>query len=685
MTRTGWGRHTTVATGVDSGDQVSVNAWNADLSTSGVLGFTKQAGSISANAITPTGSVIEVQATGTLNTLTPTDNNEFDLIYLIAASGATVTVTHDATGGAGKIRLLAGVNKTLSTTSPTILMCRTISGNKEWIEYGGGITNALDDIGDVTITSPVDTQVLTYSGGIWINEYPSIVGNYAKNTSGAPIAKGKAVYVTGYDVGTGYPEIALADNTSSTTMAALGITNQSISNNATGFVVRTGQISGLNTNGLTVNATLYVGTSGDLTTTKPTGTALIQNVGRVLRAHSSAGVIQTTSIGRTNDLPNIPNGQTWIGNASGVPTPTTLAASATTDATNADNITSGTLSASRLGVTAGTVSASKPVVVDASKNISGFNDVSIAGNLTVAGTTTTLDTQTLQVKDKNIDIGYVASPSSPSNTTADGGGISLLAGVDGNKTIVWDLANNNWTSSENWNIATGKTFKINNTTVLSNNTLGSGVTASSLTSVGTIGTGTWQGSIIGGTYGGTGVNNGSSTITLGGNLTTSGAFPLTLTTTASTNVTLPTSGTLVNSAVTSLSSLATVGTITSGTWNGTTIGPAYGGTGLTSFTTGDIIYANGSNTLTKLAAGTNGYVLTLASGVPTWAAAAGGGATIVHTFSNTTTTTYTGTATNFTTVGVGDRDIYIKKIDANNEGVFTKIWKNGAAVEVQIA
>jgi len=36
-------------------------------------------------------------------------------------------------------------------------------------------------------------------------------------------------------------------------------------------------------------------------------------------------------------------------------------------------------------------------------------------------------------------------------------------------------------------------------------------------------------------------------------------------------------------------------------------------------------------------------------------------------------------------VGVGDRDIYIKKIDANNEGVFTKIWKNGAAVEVQIA
>lgn len=50
--------------------------------------------------------------------------------------------------------------------------------------------------------------------------------------------------------------------------------------------------------------------------------------------------------------------------------------------------------------------------------------------------------------------------------------------------------------------------------------------------------------VITGTYGGTGVNNGSSTITLGGNLTTSGAFATTLTTSAATNVTLPTTGTL---------------------------------------------------------------------------------------------------------------------------------------------
>ena len=65
----------------------------------------------------------------------------------------------------------------------------------------------------------------------------------------------------------------------------------------------------------------------------------------------------------------------------------------------------------------------------------------------------------------------------------------------------------------------------------------------------TLGSGsTWNGNIITGVYGGTGVNNGSNTITLGGNLTTSGGNALTLTTTGTTNVTLPTSGTLLSDA-----------------------------------------------------------------------------------------------------------------------------------------
>lgn len=53
--------------------------------------------------------------------------------------------------------------------------------------------------------------------------------------------------------------------------------------------------------------------------------------------------------------------------------------------------------------------------------------------------------------------------------------------------------------------------------------------------------------------------------------------------------------------------------------------PTQGGTGLNSYTTGDILYASATNVLSKLAAGSNGDVLTLASGVPSWAAGGGGG------------------------------------------------------------
>ena len=80
---------------------------------------------------------------------------------------------------------------------------------------------------------------------------------------------------------------------------------------------------------------------------------------------------------------------------------------------------------------------------------------------------------------------------------------------------------------------------------LTGSSLNSTVTGSSLTSVGTITGGTWTGSVVAGNYGGTGVNNSGKTITLGGNLTTSGANPVTFTTSGSTSVSLPTSGTLM--------------------------------------------------------------------------------------------------------------------------------------------
>lgn len=70
------------------------------------------------------------------------------------------------------------------------------------------------------------------------------------------------------------------------------------------------------------------------------------------------------------------------------------------------------------------------------------------------------------------------------------------------------------------------------------------------------------------------------------------------------------------------SSLTEVGVLTVGTWHATAIDEARGGTNQTTYAAGDILYASAINTLSKLAAGTNGDVLTLAGGLPSWAAPA---------------------------------------------------------------
>ena len=209
-------------------------------------------------------------------------------------------------------------------------------------------------------------------------------------------------------------------------------------------------------------------------------------------------------------------------------------------------------------------------------------NIVVSGDLTVNGTTTIINSTDLSVDDKNIIIGDVATPS---NATADGGGITLKGTTD--KTITWDNLNANWTSSENWNIATGKTFKINNINVLSSTTLGSTVTGSSLTSVGTLTSGTWNASVIGATFGGTGI----SSYTVGDLLFANGA------TTLGKLADVATGNALISGGVGVAPSWGKIGLTThvSGILSVTN-----GGTGQTSYANGEILIGNSTgNTLSK--------------------------------------------------------------------------------------
>jgi len=141
--------------------------------------------------------------------------------------------------------------------------------------------------------------------------------------------------------------------------------------------------------------------------------------------------------------------------------------------------------------------------LDVSSNATVGGDLTVVGDLTVEGATTTLETQTVTVEDKNIELGVVGTPT---DTTADGGGITLKGATD--KTINWVDATDAWTFSEHVDITSAKEFRIAGTKVLDATSLGSAVVSSSLTSVGTIGTGIWQGTTIATGYGGTGIAGG---------------------------------------------------------------------------------------------------------------------------------------------------------------------------------
>lgn len=189
----------------------------------------------------------------------------------------------------------------------------------------------------------------------------------------------------------------------------------------------------------------------------------------------------------------------------------------------------------------------------------------------------------------------------------------------------------------------------------------------SITTLGTVTTGTWNAIAIGATFGGTGQTtyvtgdtlyasaaNTLSKLSVGSNgqvLTLAAGIPSWATPTTGTVTSV--SGTLnritstggstpvidIDAAYVGQTSITTLGTITTGVWNGTAVDATHGGTAQTTWATGDILYASGVNTLAKLAAGSNTQVLTLAAGVPTWAAAAAGTVTSVSGTTNRITST----------------------------------------------
>jgi hypothetical protein len=181
---------------------------------------------------------------------------------------------------------------------------------KSDIEVQAGLRDGGNDIGTAG-------QILSSTGSQtnWIDQ-DSIVTSEAKlvvieckNTSGVTISKGTPVYQTGTVGATDVIEIDAADASDEDKMAAIGLLQTDLANNAFGKVVITGELLNITTSpidGVTpvTGDTIYVKSGGGLTLTKPTGVNFIQNIGLVGKVSGgNAGSITVSSIMRSNDVP----------------------------------------------------------------------------------------------------------------------------------------------------------------------------------------------------------------------------------------------------------------------------------------------------------------------------------------------------------------------------------------------
>ena len=613
----------------DGSSPVGTTEWNLPPDAEGMFGNTPATTtvSIATGDLTVTDSVTVAAAqTGTtdiLDKLLITNTNEYDLIYLFAKTGQTITLTNTASPSvSGQVKTISGANEILSTTKPTIL----IRNGNYWYGYGGGTTAD----GSVTNVKLADMAANTVK---------------VRDASSSGVPSDKAVADT---------QILIGDGT--------GFTAASLSGDAT--MTNAGVVTVSNSTTTTTNANLT-----GIVTSVGNATAIANNAIAVGKISGFDTQVQTSKLNQ-------------------------MAAPTASVAFNSQNIT-GLLD----GVNPQDAATKSQVDVaqagldakDSCRVATVGTSLTLSGEQTIDGVTTTTDR--ILVKDQS---------------TASQNGIYVTA------TGAWARATD---ADANAEVTSGLYTFITEGTTLGGQ--GFVLTTDDPITVGTTNLTFSQFSGVGDLVAGTGITKTVNTIAIDSTVTTLIGTQI-LTNKTLTSPTINTSAIsggnaenlTIGSSIASPSITATVLTVTSGgsgitapnisvyAQAGVKLSPHGSSAGNTAEVQFLELAANGTNKVSlkapdALAAdviltlpntdGASGEALkTDGSGVLSWGAA-GGGTEKYVTFDNTAVTTYAGVSTTFVTSGVATRDIYIKKIDSNNEGVFTKIFKNGSAVEVQIA
>jgi hypothetical protein len=248
-----------------------------------------------------------------------------------------LTYDHSTTSWGAEAAASGGLSEIVQDTSPQLGGDLDVNGNS--ITSAGNANVLINPAGTGDISIGADlipdadaTHTIGDEDNRYISTYSDLNGAIrfkAKNAQGAQITKGQAVYISGVS-GT-VPEVQLARANSASTMPAFGLVYATANAGADVEIVTFGNLTDYDTTtySLSANDTVFISaaTAGALTNTAPTGeTNFIQNIGRVVRADASAGIIKAGGAGRSNATPNLDSNKIFLGNGSNQAVSTALSA-----------------------------------------------------------------------------------------------------------------------------------------------------------------------------------------------------------------------------------------------------------------------------------------------------------------------------------------------------------------------
>lgn len=385
---------------------------------------------ITAHEISTNAGLLTINSPGGTSIVDTTESNDKDSGAFIVEGGVGIEKSLNVGGALGVTGNVVITGTLTVNGSATTLNAGTLTVDDNNIEINSiaSPTDATASGGGITLKGATDKTInWVQSTGYWTANQGFQASSIQNTAIGSTTRSSGAFTTLAADGQVTFNGNVSSGSTGAGTIVVTGGIGVSESINVGGYVAVTSSIS---SNGITNTGALTSDGANAAISLAPTGT------GTVTISPATVGSIDKMNIGATTR---------------GTGAFTTLASNSTVTMTG--GTTSTTSTSGQLQVTGG---------VGISENLNVGGNAIITGNLTVNGTTTTVNSTTITVDDINLELGAVTTPT---DTTANGGGIVLKGATD--KTILWDSVNTNWTSSEHWNIATGKSFEIANTVVLS--------------------------------------------------------------------------------------------------------------------------------------------------------------------------------------------------------------------------